>query len=459
MRHGTTSRGMVTFSVIWFGQLVSTLGSGLTGFALGVWVYQQTHSVTLFALNMLAQTLPNVLLAPIAGALADRWDRRRVMLLSDVGAGLSTLAIALLFLSGRLEVWHVYIVTAVGAACTAFQWPAYSAATTMLVPKQQLGRAGGMVQIGEAMGQLISPALAGALFVTIGLGGVILVDFATFGFAVLTLLAIRIPRPTETAEGRAGRGSLWQEAAYGWKYIAARPGLLGLLLYFASVNFLGGMIGPLIQPMILDMASPDVLGYVGSIMGVGMLFGTLVMSAWGGPQRRVYGVLGAGVVTGLFITLVGVRPSIPLIAFGGFGAMFAVPIMNASSQALWQSKVAADVQGRVFAVRRMIAWSTSPIAILIAGPLADNVFEPLLTVDGPLAGSVGQLIGVGDGRGTGLLFILLGLLCAFTSLVAWLSPRLRNVEVELPDAVSSEIPAGTVSPAGERAPAPIVEAT
>src|SRR3990172_2252777 len=162
---------MRVFSVIWFGQLVSTLGSGLTGFALGVWVYQQTHSVTLFALNMLAQTLPNVLLAPIAGALADRWDRRRVMLLSDVGAGLSTLAIALLFLSGRLEIWHVYIVTAVGAACTAFQWPAYSAATTMLVPKQQLGRAGGMVQIGEAMGQLISPALAGALFVAIGLGG------------------------------------------------------------------------------------------------------------------------------------------------------------------------------------------------------------------------------------------------------------------------------------------------
>ena len=151
MTQQTAPRGMLTFSTIWFGQLISTIGSGLTAFALGVWVYQREQSVTLFALTLLAATLPNVLLSPIAGALADRWNRRTVMILSDVGAGLSTLSIALLFFSGQLQTWHVYVAVAANAAFNSLQWPAYSAATTMLVPKEHLGRAGGMVQIGEAI--------------------------------------------------------------------------------------------------------------------------------------------------------------------------------------------------------------------------------------------------------------------------------------------------------------------
>jgi len=183
----TIFKEMRVFGVIWSGQLVSTIGSGLTGFALGVWIYQKTGSTTLFALNMLAFALPNLLVSPLAGALVDRWDRRWAMIFSDTGAGISTLVVALLFVSQRLEVWQVMLVTAAISAFSTFQWPAYSAATTMLVPKEQLGRASGMVQIGEAISQLISPALAGALFVTAGLGGVVLVDFVTYLFAVGTL--------------------------------------------------------------------------------------------------------------------------------------------------------------------------------------------------------------------------------------------------------------------------------
>jgi len=234
MTQRTAAGGLRIFSVIWSGQLVSTIGSGLTGFALGVWIYEQTGSVTLFALNMLAFALPNLLVAPLAGALADRWDRRIVMILSDSGAGLSTLAIALLMLTNQLEIWHIYVATAFSSAFSTFQWPAYSAATTLLVPKQHLGRAGGMTQIGEAASQLISPILAGALYVTAGLESIILIDFATFAFAIFTLLLVRFPRPETTAEGEAGKGSLLQEALYGWKYITVRAGLLGLLLYFAT---------------------------------------------------------------------------------------------------------------------------------------------------------------------------------------------------------------------------------
>jgi predicted MFS family arabinose efflux permease len=452
-----TSYGMRVFSVIWFGQLVSTLGSGLTGFALGVWIYQQTHSTTLFALNLLAFAVPNLVVSPFAGALVDRWDRRWVMIMSDTGAGLCTLVVAWLYLNGGLQVWNVLILTAISAAFSTFQWPAYSAATSLLVPKEQLGRAGGMVQIGEAISQLISPAVAGALFVTVGLQGVVLVDFATYIFAVLTLLVVRIPRPEITAEGQAGKGSLLKEATYGWTYIVARMGLLSLLLFFAATNFLSGLINPLLAPLILDMTSADMLGYLASIVGLGMLVGTLVMSAWGGPKRRINGVLGFSLVSGAFLVVFGLRPSLPLMAISGFGMMFAMPIINASSQAIWQSKVAPDVQGRVFAVRRMIAWSTLPLAYILAGSLADKVFKPLLVEGGPLASSLGQILGVGPGRGVGLMFIVIGFLSILVTLIAYSIPHVRNVEDDLPDAIQTPVEQPARDNLGEAQP--VIQAT
>lgn len=441
------AKDMRTFFVIWSGQLVSTIGSGLTGFALGVWIYQETGSVTLFALNMLAYALANLLVSPIAGVLVDRYDRRWVMILSDTGAGLATLSIALLYVTGNLEVWNIILATAFTSAFSAFQWPAYSAVTTLLVPKEQLGRAGGMVQIGEAISQLLAPAAAGVLFVTIGLGGVILIDFVTYLFAVLTLLIVRVPSPERSEAGEEGKGSIWQEAIFGWRYISARAGLLGLLLIFAAFNFVSGLIMPLITPLILDMASPDLLGYVFSIAGAGMLVGTLVMSAWGGPKRRIHGVLGFLMLSGFFTSILGISPFIPFLAAAGFGLLFTLPIINGSSQAIWQSKVAPDVQGRVFSVRRMIAMSMTPLAYIVAGPLADNVFRPLLVEGGALAGSVGQLIGVGPGRGTGFMFMVIGALSILVAAAGYLNPNVRNVEDELPDVMPDE----EESSAGEQA--------
>lgn len=432
------SRGMKVFSVIWFGQLVSTLGSGLTGFALGVWIYQETGSTTLFALNMLAYALPNLLVSPFAGVIADRFDRRWVMMLSDSGAMMGTLIVLTLLIGGKLEIWQIYIATAVYSAANAFQWPAYSAATTMLVPKSQLGRAGGMVQIGEAISQLVSPAVAGVLFVTIGLKGIIYIDFATFLAAIGSLILVRIPRPKGTVEETAGKQPMLKEAIFGWKYIVARPGLLGLLLIFASTNFLSGLWNPLLGPMVLDMTDPQMLGFLASLIGVGMLLGTLVMSTWGGPKKRIHGVLGFLMIGGVFTMLLGLRPSIPLMAAAGFGMMFVHPIVNGSSQALWQSKVAPAVQGRVFAVRRMIAWSTLPLAYITAGPLVDKVFKPLMIEGGALSTSLGAVIGVGPSRGTGLLIVLIGLATVLVTASGYLQPRIRNVEDELPDFVDEE---------------------
>ncbi len=268
-----------------------------------------------------------------------------------------------------------------------------------------------------------------------GLGTVIAIDFATYFFAVLTLLFIRVPSPERSDAGKEGQGSIWKEALFGWTYISVRAGLLGLLLVFAITNFFSGLIFPLIMPMLMDMTSVDVLGILLSIVGVGMLIGTLVMSAWGGPKRRIHGVLGFLIISGFFTSLLGISPLIPVIAVAGFGLMFTFPIINGSSQAIWQSKVDPDVQGRVFAVRRMVAWSTTPLAYIVAGPLVDRIFRPLLLEGGAFAESVGMVIGVGPSRGTGFLFIIVGGVTIVVSALGYLNPHVRNVEDELPDVV------------------------
>ena len=199
-------RGMTAFLVVWAGQVVSVLGSYLTGFALAVWIYQQTGSATLFALITLVTTVPGMLLLPFAGALVDRWDRRRAMIVSDAGAGIATLALALLIWRGRLDLWQIYVLMAVISTFSALRWPAFTAATTMLVPRQHLGRAAGLNQLGEAAAQILSPLLAGALVVTIGRQGVVLIDFASYLFAIATLLVVRIPRPPATGVRRPSEG-------------------------------------------------------------------------------------------------------------------------------------------------------------------------------------------------------------------------------------------------------------
>ena len=416
--------------------MVSVLGSALTSFALGVWVYQRTGSATKFALISLFATLPGIVVAPFAGALIDRWDRRWVMILCDLGAGTCTFVIAVLLYAGQLEVWHIYLVSAAKSIFSTSQGPAYSAATTLMVPKRHLGRASGMIQFSDAIAQTVAPVIAVVLIATVHLWGVLLIDFGTFVFAIVTLLSTRIPQPPANAEQEPSKKSLLREVIYGWSYITTRPGLFGLLVFFAVNNFLTGLVFVLSTPLVLSFASTAALGMVFSVGGVGMLSGSLAMSAWGGPKRRIYGVLGSYLVLGCAVILTGLRPSVRLIAVASFFVSFSLPIIIGSSQAIWQSKVALDVQGRVFAVRRMIAWSSAPLAYLVAGPLADHVFEPLLAEKGPLAGSVGQLIGIGKGRGIALLYVGLGVIVVLTVLVAYLYPRVRFVEEELGDVIS-----------------------
>jgi MFS family permease len=428
--------GMTAFGIVWFGQFVSMLGTGMTRFALTIWAYQVTGSATALALVAFFSFAPALLTAPLAGALVDRWNRKLVMALSDLAAGLASVVVLILYGSGHLEIWQLYVTAAFAAAFESFQWPAFSAAMTMIVPKEQYARANGLVSLAEAAAGIVAPILAGILLTFIGLGGILAIDIVTFVFAVLTILLVTIPQPAESATGKEGRGSLWEESIYGFRYIWRRKSLLGVQLTFTVSNFFFSMAIVVVAPMILARTGNDelALGTVQSAMGVGALVGGLVLSAWGGFRRRVFGVL-LGFIGGSLLGNVplGVGQDVVAWSIGAFFLLFFTPIINGSNQALWQAKVAPDVQGRVFAARRFIAQISEPLGILLAGLLADRVFEPAMMPGGAWSATFGGLVGVGPGAGMALLILVVGLLGALAGVVGLVVPVIRRADLLLAD--------------------------
>lgn len=432
-----TPKDMKTFFIIWGGQLISMLGSGLTQFALGVWIYDQTKQATPFAITVLLGTIPRVLLLPIAGSIADRFNRRIIMIAADTLNALLTLFVFIMFGAGNLQLWHIYLISMLSSILSAFQEPAYSASISMIVPKEKLGSANGMAQMGQAISSVLTPVIAGALFVFIGLNGIILIDFVTFFFAVGALILVRIPQPERAPEHKDN--NVWQDMQFGWNYLTERKGLFGLLLYYAMVNFLLNWSAVLLIPMVLSRFTADVLGLIQTVMGVGMLAGSIIMSAWGGAKKRIPAAIGFIILGVTGFVIAGLQPNPWFIGAGIFLLMFSIPLASGNSQVVFQTKVPREIQGRVFSVRSTISQSMMPLAFLTAGPLADKFFEPLLMSGGALANTfVGQVLGTGVGRGIGLMFILSGLTAIVVSVMVYLNPRIRNVESELPDALLNE---------------------
>jgi MFS family permease len=431
--------GMRAFFIVWLGQFISILGSSMAGFALTLWAWQETGSATALALVGLFSFGPTVVLSPIAGALVDRWNRKLVMMLSDLAAGVSTIVVLLLYYTGYLEIWHLYITGAFAGAFQAFQFPAYSAAIATMLPKEQFGRANGMMSLAEAAPGIFAPVLAGLLLGLINIEGVLFIDIITFVFAISALAVVHIPQPPVTEEGLAGRGSLWKESGYGFRYILQRRSLLGLQLVFLGVNLVGTFGMVVLQPMVLARTGDNAqaLGTVLSAGGIGGLMGGLAMSTWGGPKRRVHGVLGGMLLASILgQLLLGLGRSLPIWFAGSFFSMFFIPILNGSNQAIWQAKVAPDVQGRVFAARRLIAQISAPLAMLVAGPMADYAFEPAMRDNGILAPLFGWLVGTGPGAGMALMLVGAGLAGVGIVCAAYLSPAVRNAETILPDHVA-----------------------
>jgi DHA3 family macrolide efflux protein-like MFS transporter len=439
------------FGTLWAGQMISLIGSRLTGFALGIWVLQHTHSVTQYTLTVVFAGLPGIILAPFAGALVDRWDRKWVMFWTDLGPGITTLAYAYLLYTNQLEVWHVYIGVFFNSIFGTFQWPAYIASITMLVARKDYVRVNGVLELGQSINAIGAPAIAGLLMYTIGIHNILLIDFGTFLFAATAVLLTKIPRPEQSEEGKRAKGSLWKEAGFGWTFIRERPGLFQLLLLFAVFNLTAAMCGIAVMPMVLGFANEAAVGTIMSLVGVGMLIGGFIMTTTGGTKPRIRGLLGGWALMGVCFIIVGLKPNLWTVGAGVLIWYIAIPVINAHSTGIWQTKTPHDVQGRVFSVRRMIAQFTVPIGDFSAGPLADKVFNPALMPGGALAETAGQFVGVGPGRGIGMMLLTMAIVPFMAALAGFLNPRVRNLETELPDA--------NVKPAPKPEPEPQSEPT
>ncbi|MEV0005090.1 amino acid adenylation domain-containing protein, partial [Micromonospora sp. NPDC050980] len=416
---------LAVFYLVAIGQLVSLIGSGLTAFGMGLWVYQRTGSVSLFATATVLALLPAVVLSPIAGALADRWDRRRIMVLADCLAATGTVSLALLLWLGQLHLWHIFTAITVTAVATAFQQPAYQAAVTQLVPKRYYGRANGIVSLGTATSTVLAPLVGGALVLAVGLRGIVVIDLVTFAVAVTVTLSVRFPDTLFVRREEPFR----REVLGGWRFIVRRHGLVALVVLVASLNYFFAMVEVLVTPLTLSFGDPAVLGRVLAASGVGMVVGSVLMGVWGGAARRTTGILASVVLLGVSLLTVGLRPDPLFPALGLFGMGLATALVNTHWLAIVQAKVGLELQGRVLAMAQMLSWLMVPAGFLSAGPLAERVLAPLARPGGPLAG----LVGTGPGRGMALAVILAGL-CALALAAGGIAyRRIRRLEDELPD--------------------------
>jgi MFS family permease len=351
------------------------------------------------------------------------------MLASDLLAGFSTLGIAAILFFSHLELWQMYISVALSSIAGIIQFPAYQSIVSQLVEKKHLGRANGLIQLSEASGSIIAPPLAGILLPMIHLKGIFIIDFFSFFLAIFSILFISIPHHRVQIES-SKKQSIFKEMKEGLDYLLLHKGLLWLLTYFAFTNFLFGFVNVYTQPLILLLGTTRDLGFVLSCLGISMVAGGAVMSAWGGPKRKALGVLYFGLISAFFFTLIGMNKSIFSISVFLFLSFFFLPFGNSCSQVIWQSKVEQSIQGRVFALRRMIAMSLMPISYLLSGPLEEKILDPIMEKGKVGEHFLGSWLGSGEAGGIRLFFIIIGICWMLLSIILWIKPDIQELDEE-----------------------------
>ena len=424
------------FIMIWIGQFISMTGSYMTSFALGIWAWEKTGSAQALALVGVFTYAPLIVMTPLAGMLVDRWNRKWVMMLSDLGAVLASMVVFFLYTTGDLEIWHIYATNAFASAFQAFQWPAYSASMTLMIDKKNYSRASGFISMLESGSNIVGPVLAGALIGVLGIKGILLIDLATFCIAIISLIFVVIPQPVIEKKVYDLR-SFWKDMTFGFRYIFQRPGLLNLQLVFFGANFMTVFGWAVVNAMVLARtgSNAQILGFVQSFAAVGGLVGAVFLMIWGGPKKMALGILVGWILNGILGRfLMGTSQSTVLWMVSAFLLAFFMPTINGSNQAIWQRKVPPDQQGRVFAVRRFIAQITIPVSMALSGWLADNCFEPGFVSPEAWGSRIfGWLVGIGPGAGFSLMIAVSGIMVALVGFIGLLSPSIREVERNLPD--------------------------
>jgi DHA3 family macrolide efflux protein-like MFS transporter len=420
------------FKVVWIGQTIATFGSQMTTFAMSVWLFDQTQSLLQFGLMVALQLLPTVLLSPFAGVLVDRFDRRRLMLLADMSqAVLLSIAYALL-VAGRFGIAEVYTFACLSAVLSTLQQLSYSTLIPRMVPESDLGKANGMLQITHYSGALFAPLLGVVLMQSIQLQGVVLINAFTFAASVLTLLMVgKRLLATATAAPEVHRAGSWrEEMLLGWRYVRANPGLYTLMRFMALCCFAVGCIQVLFRPLILTLATPETLAFNLTLAGAGGLIGGLFVAITGGPSNRVRGVLLFMAALGVAVMAHSAVVSIYLIGLGSFVFAFCFPVIGACVQSVWQQRVPHEIQGRVFAFRRMVTSAALPIGVLVSPLFVDHVSKSLVASDGVLSRLTGVDFGAVPGAEIALPFLLMGAVILSISLLSLFDKRLSALAAD-----------------------------
>lgn len=444
-----------TFYIIILTQVFSLIGSRMSGLAIGIKVFDDTGKATPLALVALFSLLPNLIFVNVAGVIADRWDRKRMMVLSDAGQAIGTILLLISFASDSFQLWHLYTVAVLQSIAGVFQGPAFMSSVTMLVPDSHRDRANAITQMSYPAAGIVAPILTGLLFAVIGVTGVIAIDLMTFMVAVMVISAVHIPHPEKTAEGEQHKGSMRQEVQVGFKFLWSRRMLFYLLLHAMLLNFLFNMAGIYGTPYILTITgSKAALGTLLAVESIAMVAGGIVFSAWGGTKVRMHTMMPGVLLMSISFMLYGIVRTPVLLGLSLFFGLFVNPMVNACFMSLFQLKTPPDMQGRVFATIQMMAMGLTPLSYLIAGPLADDIMEP--AVGSSMWQIVEPVFGSAPGAGMGAIMAFNGLLCGIITLILYNYRPYRTLEANLPDYKPEEAQA---APSLEIETEPVIELT
>lgn len=431
--------GMRGIFVIWLGQIISGVASGITAVALPIWILSFTEgSGTAIGIWEFFFFGSYLIVVQFAGVLIDRYNRKVMMLIYDVSSLFSIAILLVLETSGQLDLWHLYAAAVVQGVGFAFQSPSYSAAITTMVSKKQYVRANGLMSLLYDIPEIFAPILAGTLVVVIGLRGILAVNLAAFFFSIGTLLLVIVPSTPHTVEGEISRSRLLKEVLYGIKYIVDRPGLLGIELIFLFGNFFSGIALSVaaLYPMILLRTgnNTEAVGLIQSTGALAVVAMGIFLSTWGGIRKPVRAILLGWILSSVFgLALLGVGQVIAIWLVAIVVDSIFNPVVNVAIETFLQTKVAPDVQGRVFAASDFLAQAMIPITPLVAGFLGDQIFEPAMAEGGSLVNLFGWLVGTGPGSGFALLIFLCGMSGLLIGLSGYLVPEIRNIDRTMPD--------------------------
>jgi DHA3 family macrolide efflux protein-like MFS transporter len=415
MENPTTSsaiseRWVAKFFTIWGGQAFSLVGSALVQFALVWWLTAKTGSATILATATLAALLPQIVLGPFAGALVDRWNRRSIMIVADSSIAAVTGMLIFLFATGRVQVWHVYVIMFLRSLGGAFHSPAMTSSTSLMVPDKHLARIAGMNQTLQGITSIFAPPLGALLISLLPTEQVLAIDIGTAALAVIPLFFIPIPQPphlTAQANRTAQKTSYWHDLRAGFLYVVKWPGLFGVILLAMLLNFLLSPASSLLPLLVRQEfhGGAQQLAWVESVFGVGVILGGLALSVWGGFKRRIMtsfcGIIGIGVG----VILGGLAPAdlFWLLLAANFILGFTQVFANGPLMAIFQSAVTPDMQGRVFSLISAGATAMMPLSLLIAGPVSDWL-------------------------GVRVWYVFGGAVCILTTIVALFIPAIVNIE-------------------------------